>query len=281
MGFIKAIFRRIKWRIFLARLRFRYWLDVHYRDAKHCHFVCNICGIHCQVPFSVMSRETTSCYGCGSTIRYRSVTNALLTGLNLSLMPLPSLPVRKSIVGIGMSDSDIYAKWLQRKFSFRNTYYHKEPLLNILNVNGYEESCADFIICSDVLEHVCPPVSLAFQNLFRLLKRRGVLVVTVPLVEDAHAKEHFPRLSEYHFEVRGDRKVLINRTANGSYEEFNELVFHDGQGETLEMRVFSKDWVLNEMTRAGFSEIEVMDREHPEFGILWRDNRSVPILAWK
>jgi len=180
-----------------------------------------------------------------------------------------------------MTDSEIYAAQLERKFSYKNMYYHKEPKLDILNLDVFGYGCADFIICSDVLEHVCPPVSLAFQNLFLLLKRGGMLVVTVPLVEDGLAKEHFPNLREYHFKFRGDRRVLINRTASGGDEEVSELVFHGGQGETLEMRLFSKESLLEELTNAGFAKIEVMDEEYPDFGILWRQGCSVPVLACK
>jgi SAM-dependent methyltransferase len=196
-------------------------------------------------------------------------------------MPLPANPVRKSIVGIGMTDSECYAGKLEKKFSYRNTYFHKGPKLDILNLDNSDDGLADFIICSDVLEHVAPPVHLAFQNLFRLLKRGGVLVLTVPLVEEAFAREHFPGLGEYHFESRGDRRVLVNRTASGSYEEFNELVFHGGEGETLEMRLFSREWLLKELENAGFVKVRVLDEDYPDFGIFWRQDISVPLVAWK
>jgi SAM-dependent methyltransferase len=278
---IKTILRRVKRRILFELVKFRYWFAVHYSGVVSFHFGCNVCGTHCRVPLAVMSRETMSCYGCGSTIRYRSVINALLAGLKVSLRPLPSLPIRKDIAGIGLTDSGVYAKRLQQKFSYQNTYYHQEPRLDILTMEGYAEACADFIICSDVLEHVRPPVRLAFENLFRLLKRGGVLILTVPLVEEAQAREHFPNLNEYHFELREEQPVLINKPASGSDEEFHELVFHGGEGETLEMRRFSKEWVLAELSRAGFAEIRVMDEEYPDFGILWPEDKSVPIMAWK
>ena len=97
-----------------------------------------------------MFRETQSCYGCGSTIRFRSVISALSVALEIGSI-LRFSPARKSIVGIGMTDSDCYAGQLQKKFSYRNTYYHKEPKLDILNIDTPDESCADFIVCSDVL----------------------------------------------------------------------------------------------------------------------------------
>jgi len=208
------------------------------------------------------------------------VINALAIALEIDLKPLQDTPVRKSIVGIGMTDSDCYAGRLEKKFSYKNTYYHKAPKLDVLNLDMLDEGAADFVICSDVMEHVAPPIHLAFKNLFRLLKRGGVLVLTVPIAEEVHAREHFPALHEYHFELRGDGRILVNRTAGGEHEEFSELIFHGGEGETLEMRVFSKEWLLNELQGAGFSKVRVLDEEYPESGIFWRE-RSVPLIAWK
>ena len=277
---LRRLLWQIKKRFIFARFRFRFWVNLRQPGAEPFRFVCNICGTSCRVPVSVMSRERLSCYGCGSTIRFRSVVKALAVALEIDQIPLNANPVRKTIVGIGMTDSDCYARTLEKKFSYRNTYYHKEPKLDILSLD-IAEGCADFVICSDVLEHVAPPVQMAFQNLFRLLRRGGVLVLTVPIVEGAHAREHFPSLSEYHFEVRSEGRVLINRTARGEQEEFGDLVFHGGEGETLEMRVFSKEWLLKELTSAGFSRVRVVDEEYPESGILWIRDRSVPLIAWK
>lgn len=279
--FIRPVLRRARKHLSFIFTRFRFWFDIHFSGVDSCRFACNICGTACRVPLSVMSRERASCYGCGSTVRYRSVVNALLTGLEITPVPLPHLSKRNDVVGIGMTDSDVYSRRLQRKFAYKNTYYHKEPRLDILNAESNGDGVADFIICSDVLEHVCPPVGRALHNLFGLLKRGGVLVLTLPIVDEASAIEHFPNLNDYHIEVRGGRRVLINRTVEGVHEEFDELIFHGGEGETLEMRLFSKKWLLEELASAGFEKIKVMDDECAEFGILWRESHSVPILAWK
>ena len=46
-------------------------------------------------------------------------------------------------------------------------------------------STCDFVISSDVLEHVAPPYERALSNLLRLLKPGGLLVLTVPLKPEA------------------------------------------------------------------------------------------------
>ena len=277
---IRALLWQIKKHLLFLQVRWKFRREVSLSAAEAFNFVCNICGTPCRVPLRVMSRECPSCFGCGSTIRYRSVINALSIGLEID-PTLHDTPVRQSIVGIGMTDSEVYSRQLEKKFSYKNTYYHKDPKLDILKVDESGAGYADFIICSDVLEHVNPPISLAFQNLFRLLKKGGVVVLTVPIVAEALAEEHFPDLSEYHFELRDNTRVLVNRTETGGYEEFSDLIFHGGEGETLEMRLFSKEWLFEELENAGFARVRMIDEEYPNLGIIWRQDISVPLIAWK
>jgi hypothetical protein len=76
----------------------------------------------------------------------------------------------KKIRGIGMSDDQRYARELCRVFSYTNTYYDQEPKLDIRQLPEQLIGCADFVISSDVFEHVSPPVFPAFQQLRKLLK---------------------------------------------------------------------------------------------------------------
>jgi len=272
---------RIKRRLSLYRVQLKFLVDIVLLRKGYVDFVCNICGCRCRSPLSAMTREKPACYGCGSTMRNRSVINALSIALWDKPLALTDYPLEKMRKGIGMTDSNNYAVPLTARLGYRNTYYHQEPKLDILNPNPSLRESADFILSSDVLEHVAPPVDKAFQNLYHLLRPGGVIVVTVPLAPDVLAKEHFPSLFDFHYESRSGNRVLINRTANDSYEEFRELVFHSGQGQTLEMRVFSVERLVAELTNAGFSRIRVLDEDFPEFGIVWNSDKSVPVIAWK
>ena len=62
-------------------------------------------------------------------------------------------------------------------------------------------------------------------------------------------------------------------------QEFDNLVFHGGAGETLEMRVFSEAGVLEELRHAGFEDIRIRAEPHPDFGIRWEYGWSLPISA--
>jgi len=94
-------------------------------------FQCNICGEHCQTALDRLGREEVSCKGCGSSPRARAIIRVLSTQLFGKNLLLSDFPARPDIRGLGMTDSKGYATRLAEKFSYRNTYYHKEPRLDI------------------------------------------------------------------------------------------------------------------------------------------------------
>ena len=75
----------------------------------------------------------------------------------------------------------------------------------------------------------------------RLLKPGGLAIVTVPWRPGGATEEHFPRLHRWEVVGAGSDRVLRNITEDGQRETFDDLVFHGGDGTTLEMRVFSWD----------------------------------------
>jgi 2-polyprenyl-3-methyl-5-hydroxy-6-metoxy-1,4-benzoquinol methylase len=97
--------------------------------------------------------------------------------MDLQLCEFPRL---KSVRGLGISDSEIYADRLTECFGYTNTFYHQEPAFDLSRPDETEFGKYDFVICSDVLEHVSLPVERSFESLVRLLKPFGVLIFTVP-----------------------------------------------------------------------------------------------------
>jgi len=242
-------------------------------------FRCNLCGSGARSPLSALARETPSCPRCGSTVRFRSIADLVVRELTGERAALPSLAPRRGVTGLGLSDAACYAAPLARVFDYENTYFHTEPRLDITAIDASRRGRYDFVIASDVFEHVAPPVSRAFDNALALLKPGGLFVMTVPFSLDEETVEHFPDLHDWRLEREGGAWTLVNRTADGRTQTHANLVFHGGPGTTLEMRLFSRDALLRELARAGFGQVRVADEPYLPFGILWREPWSVPIVA--
>jgi len=226
-------------------------------------FVCNICNARC-FP-EVLDRELASCDGCGSNVRFRWIVHALSNNLFGESLPLSKFLTRKPVIGIGMSDFLPIARVLSKRFTYTNTCYHRAPRFDIMNPPS--EPQHDFIVASEVFEHVQPPVQRAFDNLFRLLKPGGFAVFSSPYELDGETVEHFPSLHDSSLVQLRSGCVLVNRTAEGRLETFENLDFHGGPGSVLEMRVFSKPGLLANCAAAGF-EVEIAE-DFPDFGIVW------------
>ncbi len=140
------------------------------------------------------------------------------------------------------------------------------------------EGYFDFVLSSEVFEHVPPPVSRAFAGARALLKPGGVLVLTVPYGFQGETIEHFPELHDYVIEGEGERRVLKNVTADGRRQEFEDLIFHGGCGETLEMRYFAFMSLMDELLAAGFDDVRLHGPALAH-GVLWPRHTSFPITA--
>jgi len=244
-------------------------------------FTCNICGAVCERPAAPSGREVPDCPTCGSTVRLRSLMALLsreIVGVELAL---PDFPVLKGVRGLGMSDPEELAKRLAEKFDYTNTFYHQEPRLDIVNPAQEQLRRYDFILSSEVLEHVPQPVERAFGNLNGMLKPDGLLLLTVPYTINGQTAEHFPELHEYALAAPGGRTVLVNRRRDGSLEVFENLSFHGGDGSTLEMRVFTEASLKETLAAAGFPDVHIAIEDVAEFGVRHGETWSLPMVARK
>jgi SAM-dependent methyltransferase len=196
-------------------------------------------------------------------------------------LALPEFPVMKGIHGIGMSDSPELASRLAEKFDYTNTFYHQAPLFDVTKPDARDEGRYDFILSSEVMEHIPPPVERGFEALCRVLQPDGVLLLTTPYTIDGKTKEHFPELNEYALASPGGHTVLVNRRSDGTIQTFDHLMFHGGPGSTLEMRVFSEESLKELLAQAGFPEIHIATENSPAFGVEHGETWSLPIAARK
>lgn len=241
--------------------------------------------------------------------------------------PLPLIPPDKSIAGLGLTDSFSISSILEQRLSYRNTYLHREPRFD-LTCDPSPIGPLDFLIASEVLEHVEPPVIRAFRRAAAILKPSGFLLLTVPWIFDGgpqgelpelydwkfcwHAgawtvinrnpngeteffpriavdggpgpclgrtREHFPNLHDWSLEEDGGATILVNKLPSGEMEEFRNLVFHGGAGLALEMRLFTRNGLVENLREAGFCRIEFESRETAEWGIFFPYPWSRPLVA--
>jgi len=243
-------------------------------------FVCNVCGARNRLPRGPMDREAPTCAGCQSNVRVRGLLQALsreLFGLNLAL---PDFPRVRSLRGLGCSDAAPYAGRLREKLDYRNTFYDRAPRLDLTRIPAGESGLYDFVLASEVFEHVPPPIETVFAQVFRLLKPNGVLVLTVPYSLDPATVEHFPRLNQFGLAHVGGRTVLVNRTAAGELEATADLVFHVGcTGPAAEMRLFSESGLRASLHAAGFPDVRFYTDDYRAFGIVRAENWSLPVVA--
>ena len=243
-------------------------------------FTCNVCGTR-NTGVERFGREVPSCTGCLSSVRIRSLLYAVsqeLFGVPLQLRDFPAL---KGLRGVGMTDSDSYAGILAERFDYRNTFFDREPRLDITELDARDEGTVDFLISSEVFEHVKPPFERALENAFRFLRPNGVLILTVPYAPAGAAIEHFPQFDDAGLvQLRGGA-VLVNRTAQGDLQVFENLIFHGGSGSTLEMRRLSEAALRSALLGAGFADLRFYTEDYAPFGICHTESWSLPVAARK
>jgi len=242
-------------------------------------FRCNLCGAANSSDLAALTREASSCTACGSNVRFRAIARLVTLELLGGEIALCDAPVRKDLAGLGLSDADAYAVPLAAKFAYVNTWFHTEPRLDITNVPEVRFGQYDFVIASEVFEHVEAPIARAFHNARKLLKPGGKIIFTVPFSFDATTREHFPDLHEWNVAQIDARWRLTNRTAAGQEQIYTDLVFHGGPGATLEMRLFSCASLQREFAGAGFARVRIADEPYLPFGIHWPERWSVPMVA--
>jgi SAM-dependent methyltransferase len=243
-------------------------------------FTCNICGTSNaaeEVPW-----EPSTCSGCRSNVRMRALIYLLSVSLFGEARALPDFPANRNVKGFGLSDDPCYAIPLAQKFDYINTYYDRDPFLDLTAEHPGLYGTYDFILSSDVFEHVAPPVERAFDEAFRLLKPNGFLCITVPSsAGDEDTIEHYPHLHEYSIVQLGGEHVLVNRKKDKSIEIHQNLEFHGGIGATLVMREFSQGDLARKLRGVGFSAVDFQSESVERFGILLVGNWSRPLVARK
>jgi SAM-dependent methyltransferase len=197
-------------------------------------FDCNICGCtengleaaHYENP------ELPSCPGCSSNIRMRWIVHRLSRELFGRSLPLAHFPVDKAIRGMGLTDPAPIATRLAERFTYSNTFFDSDPRFDIRR-DPSPLGPLDFLIASEVFEHVEPPVIDAFHNAARLLKPSGVLLFTVPWVWDGDGLQTLPVLHDWRLDREAGRWSIVDRDGAGQVRRFYDPSFDGSAGPSL------------------------------------------------
>ena len=214
-------------------------------------------------------------------MRMRALIHMLALELFGEARLLPEFPRYDNVKGFGMSDALCYATTLAEKVNYTNTFYDRQPYLDITESHADRHGTYDFILSSDVFEHVAPPIDRAFEEAFRLLKPTGFLCITVPSVIADETVEHYPDLHQYSVIELAGEHVLINRKKDKTLEIHGNLVFHEGIGATLEMRLFAQADLVRKLRAAGFPDVVLQMEPVERFGIVFHGPWSRPLVARK
>ena len=259
-------------------------------------YICNASGNSFTLTENQKHREGGNVFGLNC--RLRAIIYVLTNVIKCDKI-LNNVTPNKNIKGIGMSDAPNLASALSKKFNYINTFYHTEPFLDIYNNDHLSRyNNLDFIISSDVFEHISPypNIQIAFDNLFKMLKTGGHIIFSVPFIYDNYY-EHFPSLYKYSIELDNlkNKYYIQNRTIDGKDEildkcktpsgEISDLCFHGGPGSTLEMRIFTQDVLIKHLKDSGFKEITFYNPndkiDMQEYGIFWENKCSLVCSAKK
>jgi SAM-dependent methyltransferase len=234
-------------------------------------FICNLCGADVRAhALDDLEREGGACPSCGASVRARALVH--LTSMALWRRSIPATRWPRADKRIyGVSDWPGFEPFFRQAVRYINTQYDTAAFpgatfLDICQPPGPLVGTADIVTCSDVLEHVAPPVQRAFDGLFQVLKPGGALLFTVPY-SLAETVEHFPDLHDWKLEATESGPILRNLTVDGTLQEFQNLCFHGGGELVLEMRVFGISSLIENLVRAGFEEIEVLSADILGYGI--------------
>jgi SAM-dependent methyltransferase len=132
--------------------------------------------------------------------------------------------------------------------SLSQFFYHMKhhtlasyPDIDIMNM-PYEDQKFDLIIHSDVLEHVEDPIK-GLSECYRVLKKGGFCVFTVPIIVDRLTKSRVNEPKSYHGSSESNESDLLVYTEYGS-DAWTQVI------------------------QAGFSECRVYSHEYPSANVL-------------
>lgn len=218
--------------------------------------LCNICGSSKGFINNHHGalREGLSCKNCGSTSRDRGYIWVLGHTMKFENIPLRDWPVKKSIKILETSGYRSHPAYLTKKFDYCNPKFSDDPKLLVENPNEfadvenlqYEKDYFDYVISSDVFEHVRRD-NVGFENIYNVLKSGGMFVLTVPLSLGL---------------IENQNRIKIGETKEQDVALLNKFYHSD---DSLVYRIYGLE-ILHQLNHFGFYSV-IINLQKPEFNI--------------
>lgn len=216
---------------------------------------CIVCGHEGEFIAQSENREGFLCGNCGTSSRHRAVVYALGCTLGVKDLPAVAWPPRKDMKILESSGRSSYPMVFGDKFTYCNTEYNPaepdmmKPFTGFADFQNlaYPDNTLDVVIASDVFEHVREDEK-GFREVFRVLKRGGMFIMTVPYNHDWES-------TQIRVKVEGEKDIHVLPPE-----------YHGGGGHTLAYRTFGRD-VMDRLRMYGFT-VGCLELSVPEFGIV-------------
>ncbi|MGA2624616.1 MAG: class I SAM-dependent methyltransferase [Bacteroidota bacterium] len=202
---------------------------------------CNICGSEGEFVRPEREREGYLCANCSASSRLRAVMYVLGKCLDAGNLPVAAWKSNKRIRILESSGRSSYPMMLKDKFDYYNTEFNPDsdlvnkPFTRFADFQklAYPDEQFDFVIATDVFEHIREDEK-AFREIFRVLKRDGTFIMTVPY-------NHEWERTLIRVQTKGDADIFVLPPE-----------YHGGGGQTLAYRTYGRD-LLDRLHGHGFS----------------------------
>lgn len=184
-----------------------------------------------------------------------------MSGLGIEPRPMLELDPDQRRYGLGISDNPEMAKFFRRCFNYSNSELDVNPIVDLLNPPESLSGLYDFVICSDVLEHVPPSPDRAIVSLASFLRPGGIAMVSVP-VSGGDTDEYYPGIVSWSME---NGALHWTDTAGTTHIDPDPEI-HGGDGLTIAFRTWGAEDFERAVLESGFSSIERLV-PCPELGV--------------
>jgi len=167
---------------------------------------------HSEVSY-INAQQGNSCLSCGSNIRSIVLAKSIVSFLNTDLLlkDIIKSQLSSNISLLEINEAGNLTKYLRE---FENYRFGSHPEINMHSL-PFEADSFDLIVHSDTLEHIENPKH-ALSECYRVLKHKGALCFTVPIIKGRMSRNRAGLSPSYHGDPQRHCKDFMVHTEFGA-----------------------------------------------------------------